>query len=174
MNLQLVISALTILILAFFSGFAFAENVSLSDKHFMKAAAQAGAYEIEGSQLALNKAKNPEVKTFAKHIIEDHTKAAAELKALARKKGVELPAKPSLLQRTSLKLLDTHKGASFDDDYAENIGVDAHESAVELFSEAAQDGDDAEVKTFAQQTLPVLQKHLEMAKALKAKTDKAD
>jgi putative membrane protein len=159
--------------LAVVSGSALAE-VSLSDKYFLKSAAQSGAYEIEGSQLALNKAKSAEVKAFAKHMVEDHSKAAAELKALAGKKGVELPAKPSLLQRTSLKFLDTHKGASFDDSYAENVGVDAHESAVELFTEAADDADDADVKKFAQQTLPTLQKHLEMAKALKAKTDRAD
>ena len=170
LNLQLAICFAS---LAFVSGSAFAE-VSLSDKYFLKNAAQSGAYEIEGSQLALSKAKNAEVKTFAKHMVEDHSKAAAELKALAGKKGVELPAKPSLLQRTSLKFLGTHKGASFDDSYAENVGVDAHESAVELFSEAADDADDADVKKFAQQTLPTLQKHLEMARDLKAKTDKAD
>ncbi len=168
LNLKVAIASL-----AFISSSALAD-VSLSDKYFLKTAAQAGAYEIEGSQLALNKAKNAEVKLFAKHIIEDHSKAAAELKALAGKKGVELPAKPSLLQRTSLKFLDTHKGASFDDSYAENVGVDAHESAVELFTEAAADADDPDVKKFAQQTLPTLQKHLEMARDLKAKTDKAD
>ena len=160
--------------LVFFSTTVLADGVSLSDKHFLKNAAQAGNYEIEGSKLAQSKSKNPEVKSFAKHIIDDHTKAAAELKALAAKKGVELPAKPSLLQMTSLKLLGTHDGTEFDESYAENIGVDAHESAVEDFSEAAEDDDDPDVKKFAQKTLPTLQKHLEMAKSLESKVDKKD
>jgi putative membrane protein len=160
--------------LAFISTSVLADNVSLGDKRFLKAAAQSGEYEIEGSKIAQNKAKSAEVKTFAKHLIDDHTKAAAELKALASKKGVELPAKPSLLQQASLKLLDMHKGADFDDEYAENVGVDAHESAVEDFSDAAEDAKDPDVKAFAQKTLPTLQKHLEMAKALRVKTDKAD
>jgi putative membrane protein len=159
--------------IAFISTSVLANDLSMSDKRFLKSAAQSGNYEIEGSKLAESKAKSPEVKSFAKHIIEDHTKAASELKALASKKGVELPAKPSLLQRTSLKLLGTHDGAKFDESYAENIGVDAHESAVEDFTEAANSADDADVKQFAAKTLPVLKKHLEMAKTLESKTDKA-
>ncbi len=156
------------------SSMVFAADVSLGDKQFLKNAAQSDLFEMEGSKLALKKSGNNEVKAFANHVVEDHTKASNELKALAAKKGVELPTKPSLLQRSSLKLLGMYKGSGFDDSYAENIGVDAHESAVEDFSEAAEDADDAEIKAFAQKTLPTLKQHLEMAKALKVKTDNAD
>ena len=155
-----------------FSAAVLAADVSMSDKRFMKNAAQAGMFEIEGSKLALSKAKSPEIKSFAENMIKDHTKASDELKALAAKKGVELPDKPSFLQRTSLKLMGTHDGAKFDESYAETIGVDAHESVIEDFTEAAKDADDADVKAFAGKTLPGLKQHYEMAKMLEKKVDK--
>lgn len=154
--------------MAFISASAFAET-SFGDKHFMKTADKSGHYEIEGSKLAQAKASNAEVKALAKHIIDDHTKAAAELKTLASKKGVKLPGEPGLVHKASLKLLNTHEGADFDESYINNVGVDAHQEAIEDFSEAAQDADDPEVKAFAKKTLPALQKHLDMAKALQNK-----
>ncbi|MNF08689.1 hypothetical protein D3C81_1758680 [compost metagenome] len=54
---------------------------------------------------------------------------------------------------------------SFDAAYANNQ-VNAHEEAVKLFKDAAENADDPEIKQFAQATLPVLQQHLEMAQQL--------
>lgn len=166
--------SLIIILLSVFSQIVSADSVSYKDRKFMKNAAHAGYYEIEGSQLALNKSRNAEVKKFAKHIVDDHTKAAGELKALALKKGVDIPTKPSILQAASIKLLNINKDTEFDKDYAESIGVDAHQSAVEEFTEAAEDADDAEVKAFAAKTLPALKQHLEMAQALEKHTKKLD
>jgi putative membrane protein len=44
--------------------------------------------------------------------------------------------------------------------------VKDHEDAVALFKNEASAGSDAGLKTFAQQTLPTLEEHLRMAKAL--------
>ena len=45
--------------------------------------------------------------------------------------------------------------------------VDAHQSALNLLQRYAQDGDTPALKTFAADTAPKVQKHLEMAKGLK-------
>jgi putative membrane protein len=47
--------------------------------------------------------------------------------------------------------------------------VTDHEKAVQLFSPAAKEGHDADIKAFASQTLPTLQEHLQMARQLTQK-----
>jgi hypothetical protein len=52
-----------------------------------------------------------------------------------------------------------------------NHQVVAHEQTIELFQKAAN-SKDAELKAFAQKTLPKLQHHLKMARELQANTNK--
>lgn len=140
---------------------------------FLKQAAQNGHAEVESSKLALQKAANPEVKRFAQQMVDDHTKANAELKALAAAKGVELPDGPSLMQTGKMKLLGTADGDNFDRRYAEAMGVEAHRDTIELFEKASADATDADVKAFAQKTLPTLKHHLMMAEQLQMTAGKA-
>lgn len=141
--------------------------LSRADTAFVSQAAQNGYAEIETGKLAMEKASNPKVKEFAKQMIDDHTQANEELKALASSKGVEAPDDPSLLQRgKAMVMLKTAEGATFDRRYAESMGVQAHEDNVELFQKAAAEAEDPEVKAYAQKLLPKLQAHLKMAQEL--------
>jgi len=66
------------------------------------------------------------------------------------------------------KKLDTLQGlngADFTKQYR-SMQVDAHQDAVSLFQRYAKSGDSEKLKTWAVQTLPALQHHLDMAKAL--------
>jgi putative membrane protein len=148
-------------------GAAKGSSLSREDAGFLSQAAQNGHAEIESSKLAMEKATDPKVKEFAKRMIDDHTKANEELKALASSKGVEVPDDPSLLQKGKSKLmLSTADGADFDRRYAESMGVTAHEDTIELFEKAAKSAQDPEIKAFAQKTLPKLQEHLQMAQEM--------
>jgi putative membrane protein len=158
-------TALAALLLA--GGAAWAkDNVAHVDASFMKNAAEAGLAEVEASKLAVTKATNTQVKGFAQQMVDDHTKANDELKALAATKGVELPAEPSMAQRAKLKALQGADGANFDKRYAETFGLKAHEDTVNLFQKQSKKAKDPEVKAWAEKTLPKLQHHLEMAKDL--------
>jgi len=148
-----------------------AGQLSSADQDFIEAAAHAGNAEIEASRLALEKAGSPDVKAFAQKMIDDHTKVAGELKTLAGAKGVTPPDGPSLVQTAKIKALGMLDGDSFDKMYASQIAVSAHEDAVELFRKHAQEGEDAELKAFAQKTLPSLESHLQMGRELKQKVD---
>jgi putative membrane protein len=143
-----------------------------SDESFMKEAAHAGATEIEASKLAQTKAKSADVKAFADTMITDHTKVADELKALAASKNVKLPDGPSIKQKAEIKLIDAGDNDKFDERYAKNIGVKAHEDTVKLFEEASREAKDADVKAWATKTLPGLKHHLEMARALSVNAKK--
>jgi putative membrane protein len=148
-----------------------AAKLSGQDKSFMKDAAEAGNAEVSGSQVALTQSSNAEVKTFAQMMVDDHTKANVELKGLAGQKGVKLSETPTLTKKTEIKMLSERKGSSFDQHYAESIGVKAHQDTIKLFQKEVDKGTDPEVKAWASKTLPTLQHHLEAAQALKAKTD---
>ncbi len=145
---------------------ASAGEVSMADARFLKIAAFASHYEMEGSKLALKKSKNAEVQKFAQLVVDEHIVATEELKALASQKEVEVPTEPNFMQKGSLLLLDRHEGRDFDAEYAEHIGVDAHEATVELFEHAAKTAEDDDIKQFANRVLPTLTHHFEMAKAL--------
>lgn len=154
--------ALAVLLLA---GSAWAkDNVAHADAAFMKQAAQNGLAEVEASRIAATKATNTQVKSFAQQMVDDHTKANDELKALAAAKGVTLPTEPSMAQKAKLKLLQGADGANFDKRYAESFGLKAHEDTISLFQKESKKAKDADVKAWAEKTLPALQHHLEMAK----------
>ncbi|XHS77976.1 DUF4142 domain-containing protein [Burkholderiaceae bacterium UC74_6] len=137
-----------------------------TDASFMKAAAHAGAAEIEASRLAQTKAKNAEVKAFADKMVTAHAQVADELKVLATSKSVKLPDGPSMGQKAEIKLIDAGDNDKFDERYAQHFGVKAHEDAIKLFEEAAKSAKDADVKAWAAKTLPGLKEHLTMTQAL--------
>jgi putative membrane protein len=151
-----------------------AEKPDHSDVAFMKQAAENGHAEVESGKRALSKASDPRVREFAQTMVDDHTRSNQRLKALATKKQVELPERPSLLQKGKAMLLDTAEGESFDRRYAESMGVNARRDTLELFQNAASEAQDPEVKAFAQEALPMLQKHLSMAQSLHAALSGSD
>ena len=154
------------------AAYAQSGRVDGDDEAFMEQAGEDGHMEGEGSQEALKKAMSGKVKAFAQKMVDDHTKANKELTALAAKKGVEVPAEPSVIQKGKLKMLGMADGAEFDQKYADQVGVEAHEETVELFQKAAMGAKDADVKAWANKTLPKLKMHLEMSRTLKSEVAK--
>ncbi|MGS1010080.1 DUF4142 domain-containing protein [Achromobacter anxifer] len=141
-----------------------------ADRDFLENAAQAGNLEIAGSKLALEKARDPDVKAFAQKMVDDHGKAGQQLATLAQSKGYQAPTEPSLIQQAKLKALGL-RDDSFDKAYVDEIGVSAHQDAVKLFEKASNDVKDPDAKQFAIETLPILQQHLEMATSLQQRMD---
>lgn len=153
---------------------AIAASLSEDDQGFLRKAGESGMLEIQASELAIQKSQHPEVQRFAEMMIKDHTEVDKELKALAESKGFQLPIELERDKRNLMENLRQLEGPSFDKEYAEEIAVDAHEDAVELFEDAADDADDADVKAFAAKHLPALKKHMEMGERLKDKVDNTD
>jgi len=142
------------------SAFAQAADLSHSDRRFFEKAAKAGAKEVEISQAVLGKAVAPATREFAQTMVADHNKLADELKALADKKGVTLPAPETKYGEKWVK-----NDKDVDDEYLKEM-VSDHKDAVDLFKDAAK-SKDADIAAFASKNLPSLEHHLEMAKSLK-------
>ncbi|MCE3259800.1 MAG: outer membrane protein-like protein, partial [Bacteroidetes bacterium] len=68
------------------------ENTGMEDDmEFVIDAADGGMLEVKLGELAKTKATSAEVKEHAQHMIDDHSKANEELKALAAQKNITLP-----------------------------------------------------------------------------------
>ncbi len=160
------ISATAALLFGFAGLAQAADKVSAND--FAEEASAKGIAEIETSKLALEKGSHAEVKKFAQTMIDDHTRANDELKALAKQKNLEVSTDAELMSKAKAMILQVRDGENFDKAYANNQVV-AHEQAIELYQKAAA-GDDAEVSAWAKKTLPKLEHHLQMAKELQSKT----
>jgi putative membrane protein len=139
-------------------------QLSAADRRFVDKAAEAGMAEVQAAQLAQQKSTDPKVKQFAQQMITDHTQANQKLLALAQQKGVTPPTELSARHQTEMSKLQGLDGPKFDRMYLKGQVRD-HQEAVALFQKEASDGKDPQLQQFAQQTLPILQQHLDMAKS---------
>jgi len=139
-----------------------------SDVEFMRKAAIAGQFEIQTSEVAKTRGTQPQIKSFADMMLTDHRRMAAELRALAKTKGVKLPAQLDAEHNGKLrKLQGAVNGKEFDEAYAD-LMEDSHDEAVDLFQTAADGADDPEVRALAAKALPTLKSHSEHAEKLDA------
>lgn len=146
-----------------------AKAVPASDRTFMIKAAQGGMGEVALGHLAQAKAHQPGVKQFGARMVSDHTKANTQLKQVAAKKGVMLPAAPGPEEMATKARLSKLSGSAFDKAYVSDM-VEDHEKDVADFEKEAATGKDPAVKAFAAKTLPTLKMHLKMVRALQSKS----
>ena len=139
------------------------------DVTFAIKAAQGGLAEVQLGQLASTKANSPDVKTFGQKMVDDHTKANNDLTAVAQKEGITLPTTLNGKDQAEYTKLQGLSGVAFDKEYVKDMVKD-HEEDVKEFQKEASNGKDPQIKSFAAQTLPVLQSHLEMIKSIQSKT----
>jgi putative membrane protein len=136
-----------------------------ADQDFIMQAAEAGMAEVALGQLASEKASSTKVKDFGKMMVKDHTKANNELKALADKKGVTLPAECKMCKQKA-SMLDNVSGKDFDKKYMDMM-VSDHNEVIGKFTKESSQGKDSDLKSWAQQTLPTLKHHLSEAQSIK-------
>jgi putative membrane protein len=133
---------------------------------FMTMAAISDLFEIESSQLALEKAQSDEVKTFAQQMIADHTANTQKLTQVVQSGGGSMPeAKLDDRHQAIIEQLQGASGAEFDAAYID-AQVQAHQEAVALMTTYSEGGDNEALKGFATQALPVIQSHYEMVQKM--------
>ena len=142
--------------------------LSKSDQDFATKAAAGGMMEVDLGQLAASKATSNDVKDFGNRMVSDHGKAGDELKSLASQKGLTLPATPSAEETKTSTDLSKKNGAAFDKAYMSDMVKD-HEKDAKEFEKASKNVKDPDLKSWATQTLTVVQDHLKMAKEINGK-----
>jgi predicted outer membrane protein/sporulation protein YlmC with PRC-barrel domain len=138
-----------------------ANQQKLSAASFTTEAANGNLLEIQSSELAASQSHNDQVNQFAQRMIQDHSKAADRLKSIADNVPTDLDQQHA----KTLADLRNSKGPQFDRQYVQ-LQVTAHRNAIQLYQRYAQNGDDKDLKQFANVLLPTLRDHLQMAKKL--------
>jgi putative membrane protein len=133
------------------------------DQHFMTEAIQGDLSEVKMGKLAQEKGQGDNVKQFGKMLEQDHSEHLQQAQQIADKNGLKAPTEPNAKQQRMYQKLNGLSGSQFDKAFAQDMVHDHEEDISKYRKEASSDSGLAD---FAKQTVPVLEKHLEAAKAL--------
>ena len=132
------------------------------DKEFMMSAAHSDQNEIQQSKMALAKGVTGMAKEMANKMIADHTKSTADLKKIAAKKGITLPADMDADHKAMKPAMEKLSGKAFEEKYLAQMVTDHQKTANTMMAHEKMTKD-ADLKAFIGKTLPVVQMHLGMA-----------
>lgn len=131
---------------------------------FMKKAIEGNLAEIKVGQLAQQKGATDGVRQFGSVLEQDHSKANQEAMTAASSMGVAPPAEPSSKEQMEYQKLASLSGTKFDKTFTKDMIKDHKKDIAEYKKESKMSNSQA--SSYAQASLPTLQKHLRMAEAL--------
>ena len=140
--------------------------VSKADTNFILAAAQGGMTEVKLGELAAQKGTRADVKEFGQMMVKDHTAINDDMKALAAQKGVTLPDSLDAKHQAMVDKMTALTGAEFDAAYIKGMIKDHKMDAKEFKAESAATKD-ADVKSFVDKSILVVEAHLQHITAMK-------
>jgi putative membrane protein len=143
-----------------------AQKLSKADQSFMKEAIQGDLAEVKMGQLAQQKGQSEDVKQFGQTLQQDHSQNLQQAQQLAQQNGMTPPTEPSAEAKKMYDKLSKMSGAQFDKAFAKDMVSDHKKDIAKFQKESKSQGPTGQ---FAQQTLPVLQKHLQMAQSIESK-----
>ena len=143
-----------------------AKGTAMSDQKFVDLAAQIDMVEANLGQLAQSASSSQPVKDYGQMLATDHTKDFGQLFVVAHQANLNMPdAIDAEHNKAMIDPFQKLKGTAFDHRYINEMVV-GHTKAIAVFKKEAADADNAALKSYAEEVLPVLQKHLDGAKAL--------
>ena len=141
-------------------------QANVADRAFIRAAMLGGRAEVQFGKLAETKASSEAVKNFGRRMAHDHGAANDRLFSLAGRLTVALPPDELDPEHKVLRTrLDAEDSAKFDKDYID-AQIGDHQKTAQLFEYEIGSGQDAQLKAFASDQLPVIFEHLRMARVL--------
>jgi putative membrane protein len=150
---------LTFSALVAFTSVLYAQGLSTAEKTFVTKAAKGNFAEVELGKLASEKSKNPDVKAFGEQMVTDHSKANDNLKPIADANGVQWPTQLSGEPKTLYDRLSKLSGPAFDKIYVGAM-VQGHQKDAKAYETESGNVKDSQLKSYVEQTLPVVQQHL--------------
>ena len=140
----------------------FSTDMSGGDLQFLNSATEKGLFQAALGALAASHAKSDEVREFGQTIAKHHAAQNEQIKLIAIKKGLSLPAGLTRQQNAAVDKLAKLQGLKFDKAYMQEM-VQDQQDYVTIFEQATQ-SQDADIKSFAIASLPALKKHLALVR----------
>jgi putative membrane protein len=141
-------------------------TISMADTNFILAAAQGGMTEVKLGELAFTNGMRDDVKEFGQMMVKDHTAINDDLKTLAVQKSVTLPDSLDAKHQGMVDKMAAMTGSEFDNAYI-NAMIKAHQKDAKAFKAESAATQDADIKSFLDKSIPVVEAHLQHVTAMK-------
>jgi len=151
--------------LAFAAPAAWAQ--SKGGQQFLKKAMEGNLAEVQMGKLAQEKGASDGVRSFGKQLEQDHAAANDKAQAAANQAGLTPPTEPSKKQKADYDRMSKLSGEKFDRAFIKHMVTD-HKKDIKEYEQEAKKNDAA--SGYAQDALPTLQKHLQVAQSLETKS----
>ncbi len=126
-----------------------------------------GLTEYELSKIALQKATNPEVRTYAQRALNEHQQGEKELRTLARQMNVTLPADLAKDGKDRVNDLQHKKaGTAFDTQYLKEMAT-VNDKAIDIADDLEDDAPNDAVRNYARKSKTEDKTHKEQAGQLR-------
>jgi putative membrane protein len=131
---------------------------------FMRKAIEGNLAEIKVGQLAQQKGASEGVRHFGTVLEQDHSTANSQAMTAASSMGVTPPSEPSSKEQSEYRHLASLSGSRFDQAFVKQMVKDHKKDIAEYKKESKMSNSPA--SSYAEQSLPVLHKHLQLAESL--------
>jgi putative membrane protein len=132
----------------------------VDDIQFVKQATESGRTEVQSAREALPQLQKPELRQIAEMLVSDHSNANAKLSKIAETKGWPVPAP----RATAAPPAGT-AATNFDAKWTAEM-IEGHEKSVALYRAQATGGEDKDLRKYANETLPTIERHLAQLRSL--------
>jgi putative membrane protein len=137
----------------------------ISDRSFVRKAADRNMMEVALGEMAEERAASPDVKQFGQMMAREHTLADNQLLEIAKKDNLEVPVDMDREDHEIHLHLSGLKGHDFDRAYMNQV-INNHKDDLKLFEQMANEGANADLRNYARKSLANLREHLRMAQEI--------
>ncbi len=142
-------------------------ELTQQEQDFINNAAAADLAEIQLGSLVQRTSQETRVQEYGRMLAADHEQNLEQLQSLAARYNFQMSTSIDGAHQQALNQLKALSGLQLDRKFASQEIAD-HQKTIQEFQKMAKGAPTPEVKLYATQTLPVLQKHLEEARELQS------
>lgn len=132
----------------------------VDDIQFVRQATENGRAEMQSARDALPQLTKPELRQIAEMLVSDHSNANAKLAKIAENKGWPVPG-----PRAAAAPAAGTAATDFDARWTAEM-IEGHEKSVALYRAQATGGEDKDLRKYATETLPTIERHLAQLRSL--------
>ncbi|MGH8181650.1 MAG: DUF4142 domain-containing protein [Steroidobacteraceae bacterium] len=132
---------------------------------FIQKAIAGNLAEIKVGQLAQQKGASEGVRNFGTVLEQDHSTANQQAMSAASTMGMTASAEPSPKEQAEYRHLAALSGAEFDEAFVKAMVKD-HKKDIAEYKKEAKAASNSPAASYAETSLPTLQKHLRLAESL--------
>lgn len=137
----------------------------VTTQDFLNQASVINNFEIQASRAVEPQIKDKPARDLALTLDRDHARMSDELTAMASRLSMKVPTRLDEAHQRKLQKLESATGQE-QERLFRTQQIEGHEKAIRLFQSYASDGDNAELRNWAKNSLATLQQHLDRAQAL--------